>query len=185
MSMKDIFHWVKVGPSALDYEALTATKTDAPVFDFRDHRPGTLLGFLVTAHAVTTADATNYFEVEAWESDEKTSATALDANAAKVANADILGYTENAVRSRTTNPAYDSTLPSTTQTEKKYLQDGYVPRINATGQAGSVFFFAYRGYKKCVQLRPTETGTSAVTLSAVAVVYNGETVNLVNPATFA
>lgn len=184
MSHRDMFHSLKVAASALDYEQLTATKADAPVFDFRDHRPGQIVGFLVTVHAAATADASNYFEFELWEADEKASGTALTSGT-KVADGDLLGYTADGVRSRTVNPAYDATLPSVTQTEKQYLQDGYVPKLDATADAGKVFFFAYRGYKKCLQIRPTETGTADVTVSAVTIVMSGESVNLVNPATFA
>lgn len=178
---RDIFHYLKA-IAALAYGQLTATKTDALVIDRRDHPTSQIVGFIVTVPAVTAADGSNFFEFELWEADDKASGTALDASAAKVSNEDILGYTVNGVRSVTANPAHDPTEPASISTELANLQNGFVPRVNAVGQAGAVFFFQYRGYKPCLQLRPTETGTADITAVAVAVLYNGETVNLVNPA---
>lgn len=168
----DFFHMVKAPSPALPHANYTADETGAPVIDLRDEKPGTVVSFLVIATAQTTLDANNYFDVELWESSEKASATALDANASLVADTgreghDVLGLTEDATLLNATTMA---TFP--------------FPRLNAAAQVGKVYFFQYRGYLPCVQLRLYARGTGGspdADVLALAVMTSGDTENIKDP----
>ena len=154
-SSRDLFTQLIAAAQALASTAMTATKTDCPVVDLRDFPAGSVVGFLVHVTAAGTADASNFFEFLLHEADEKTSSTALTSGTL-VADADLLGFTR------------DGVLIS---------GEGPNPVVNSTTDAGKVFWFSYRGYKNCVQLVPTETGTAAITASAIPIVFTGGTVN--------
>ncbi len=159
MPVHDLFHAIRVTAPVLAHTAMTASTTDCTVVDLRNYPQGSVVGFVVHVPTVTTVDASNYFTFKLFEADEKASATALTAGTV-VANDDILGLVENDVLLDTDDMA---SVPVLT--------------VNASGQAGKTYFFQYRGYKPCIQLQPTETGTSAVTASAFALISSGATVN--------
>lgn len=122
--------------------ALTASKADLPVVDRRDLAAGIEVVFDVTLPAVATADSTNYMDFEIFEADEKTSSTALTSGT-KAAAADVMG------------PILNDVAP-----EPKDFANQF--RVNATTMAGKRFQIQYLGYKPCIQLRITETGTASV-----------------------
>lgn len=181
---KDLFHKLKVGAPLFAGVQVTADGYLGNVLDRRDlsDPDGDLIGFIMTVDAAATADATNFIEFEVHEADEKTSATALTSGA-KAADADILGWTDNGVRSRVTNPNFDANAVETTRTDLQYNQDGFYPKVDATTMAGHAFWFAYRGYKTCLQIYANETGTADVTVTCIPVYASRKTRNMVNPAT--
>lgn len=159
---KDLYSWLKLGAPVVAHAQHTAAKADNPVIDLRDEEPNTIVAFIVLPTAVATGDGSNYIEIELWEADDKTSSTALDASASQVGLDDFVpGMTEDGVRLDPTD------LPTL--------------KIDDTGMAGKVYFFQYRGYKPCIQIRLAETGTADATLAVLPIYYNGDTKNIKAP----
>lgn len=180
---KDLFHQLQIRAPLASGVQVTASGKIGNVLDRRDldDPDGDLVGLIIVADAVATASAGNELQLELHEADEKSAADTLT-NGAKAADADVLGYTEDGVRSVSANPDFDATKTETTQTEQPNLQDGVMPLINDTDQAGKAFWVAYRGYKNCVQVFAAETGTADATFTIIPVIASRQTRNLVNPA---
>lgn len=180
---RDIFHLFKVGPPLFVNLSVTADGFLGDVLDRRDldDPDGDLVGLILVADAVTTADGTNFIDFEIFEADEKSSPTAL-ISGTKVDDTDILGFTDDGIRSVIPNPDFDATQPETVQAEDVNLQDGFFPRIDATAQAGHSFWFSYRGERDVIQIFANETGTADANVTCVPVFGSMKTRNMVNPA---
>lgn len=160
MLNQDLFHELKV-IEAFANTQFTATSAATLVLDRRTYSPNVRVGILITINLAATADATNYFDFQVYEAAEKTSTTALTSGTV-VAAADMTGWTRN------------GTLDENSLTW---------PRVNATTQAGDVFWQQYQGTANVIQIRPTEVLTADLTCTAAWVLYNGQTQNLMSSYT--
>ena len=141
--MKDILY-------ELDFEQvmastqLTADKTDMNVIDLASFG---ILGkiihaitILVLVDAKATADGSNYFTLDLYHADAKTSATALTSGVKVTSTTGLLNSASPVIN--------DTTL---------------------TAQSDKVIAIGYRGVKRFLQLQCDETGTADITVSVLAV----------------
>lgn len=184
MALMDLFHTLKVGAPLFSNAQVTASGAIGNVLDRRDldDPDGLLVGFILHTDLVAAADGSNYLQIEIYEADEKTNPTTLTSGTL-VADADLLGFTADGVRSVSANPDYDSTQPEGVREPDPNIQNGFLPLINATTLVDMAFFFAYRGYSNCVQVYANETGIADATFTCIPVYMSraGATQNLVNP----
>lgn len=167
MLPKHIFHHVLTF-EALPHGTYNSDKSDAPVLDLRDFPKGAAAGFLVLVTGQTTLDENNHFLVELWEADGKASATALDGTAKKVDATDRVGHDVSGLTAD--NVLLDGTTMSTYP----------LPKLNAAAQVGTIYWFVYRGYRPCLQLRLDAAGSGGnpdASIVAIGMVYTDETVN--------
>lgn len=127
---------------AIDYAQITADKTGDVIIDTQGFDD---VLFVIHAHAVSTADATNFFTFKVQEGDE-----AALGDAALVAD-------------------------GTTYPNRYFGESPSDRKIDLTTQADGFVVFGVRVHKRYIRLMGIETLTADITISAVAILGNPKT----------